>query len=534
MSQLLKNTGIVGSLTILSRLLGFLRDHVIARVFGANLVTDIFFVAFRIPNLLRSLVAEGALTSAFVPVFSDESHISDQAAQDTFKATTTFLILATSFLSIAGILFTEELIAVIGAGFSTDLNSLYLASQLSSIMLPYIVGISIVALCNGALNVKGIYGSAPISQIIMNLCMTAGALASIWAQPENAIFVLAWSVLIGGFVQVVVQVPFLRRAGLKLRITLHPVTPSVLRILKLMLPAILGAAVYQVTIFIMTLFASLLPEGSVSYLQYADRIAQLPIGVFSIALASVLLPSLSKAASQKKWDEYSQQLSFALSITSLFMIPVSVGIYLYSQELTDLVFLSGKFGSVASLQTANAVRVTCFSLWATSCLSMLMRGFIARKDTLTPSLLGCLSLFCSGVLAILLMGAPEKGTDTIFAEIILSIRIYFSGFGISFDLNHLGLLWATAFSSFVSFIIGLIIFKIKSYHLMYGEIFINILQALGASCIMFLSCYYFGKFFSSGMLNLFSGFVIGSIVYLVSISLFGNQSVKKLILKLRK
>ncbi|MCB0335707.1 MAG: murein biosynthesis integral membrane protein MurJ, partial [Bdellovibrionales bacterium] len=451
--SLIKSTGLVSILTILSRLLGFVRDHVVARAFGAGLITDIFFVAFRIPNLLRSLVAEGALTSAFVPIFSDDEHASSNTAEQTFAAALSCLLILTTSLTLAGILTAPLLVRLMGAGFSDNPESLQLGVDLSRIMLPYIICISFVALCNGALNVRNIYGSSPLSQTIMNVCMIFGGLGALWTDSQLGIYFLAVSVLMGGLAQVLFQIPYLKRAKIPLTISLQPFTPSVRKMLLLMIPAIFGAAVYQVSIFMTTLLASLLPDGSISYLQFADRLSQLPIGIFSIALGSVLLPMLSRSASTQNWTSYGNYLNLSLSLVSLVMIPIACGMFYYSDELVRLVFESGRFTAGDSLQTSNALKVMCLALWSSSCVSMLMRAFIATKDTLTPSLIGVITLVANFALSLGLMGDIQSKDSLSVIRFVQAIQQVVQAYFPTGNFAHVGLAFASTIASFLSVLI---------------------------------------------------------------------------------
>ena len=314
--MLLRGTAIVSVLTLLSRLLGFVRDLLIARLLGASLYADAFFVAFRIPNLLRSFVAEGALTSAFVPVFSSSLAKDKQEAFSAFRRVLGFLLMLTILLSSFGILYAPDVVLLLAPGFSEDLGKYQLCITLTKIMLPYIACVSVIAMINAALNSLHIFGASAWAQVTMNGVLIIGALCAMVFEPERATIILAYSVLVGGLVQIVVQITSCLRAGLSLRPSFNIIRRDVGEVVRLMIPATIGASVYQITIFIATLLASLLPSGSVSWLFYADRIAQFPIGIFSVALASVLLPALSTASANADSDRFRRSLADSLRYTS--------------------------------------------------------------------------------------------------------------------------------------------------------------------------------------------------------------------------
>jgi len=242
---IVRGTGVVSALTLLSRLLGFVRDVLVARLFGASYIADAFFVAFRIPNLLRSFVAEGALTSAFVPVFSQELRAGHERAQAALSAVGTLLFIATALISFLGIIGAELIVELFAPGFGADPAKLDLCVLLTQIMLPFIICVSFVAMLNGALNSARIFGAAAWAQVWMNVALIGGALFAGYYAERNAAIILAISVIIGGIIQVVVQLPALRRAGFHLYPTRAIATAPVKEVLRLMVPATIGAAVYS-------------------------------------------------------------------------------------------------------------------------------------------------------------------------------------------------------------------------------------------------------------------------------------------------
>jgi putative peptidoglycan lipid II flippase len=463
---MVRNTFIVGSLTLLSRLLGFIRDLLVARLFGAGFVADAYFVAYKIPNLLRSFVAEGALTGAFVPIFAAELKQGKANASRALQEITGFLLLTTITLTIFGIYFAPEITSFFAPGFETTPARFDLSVTLLRIMFVYIVFISLVALVNGALNTVHLFGMSSISQVVMNLTLIAGALIAWWSLHQttgsleistgqnlaphetNAAVILAWSVVVGGIVQVLIQLPALRRVGLSIIPLFFARSGVITQLLKTIWPALIGASVYQIGVFLNTVLASLLQSGSVAWLFYADRLVQLPIGIFSVALASVLLPTLATAAVDKNEDHFATNLCNSLRYTNFIMIPASVGLFLFAKPLVTILFERGAFDANDTTMTALAVQGYALGLWAMSLHSMLARAFIARRDTLTPTLVGLAALTVNFLASLLLMGHPSSGQTGFFADILT--YIHSSVFAPRLTFGHAGLAAASSIGAFVS------------------------------------------------------------------------------------
>lgn len=452
---IIRGTAIVGSMTLLSRILGFIRDLLFAKLFGAGHIADAFFVAFRIPNLLRSVMAEGALTSGFVPTFTGELRKGKREAQEAISQVAGFLIVTTTIITAVGIFWAYDITSLFAPGFSGDPEKLGLSSSLLEIMFPYIIFVSLVAMLGGALNSMKIYGTAALAQVVMNLVFIAGILLAMTESITVAPFVVAWSIVIGGMVQVLVQLPALRRTGFSILPSFRILTPVVRDVIKLMLPAIFGAAIYQLTIFLNTVFASLLGEGAVSALFYADRVAQLPLGIYSVALASVLLPILSNAASDKDEIGFQKNLSLSLRYTSFLILPVSALLWLCAEPLVTVLFLRGEFNSIDAARTALAVQAYAFGLWGMSCHTMIVRAFIARKDTVTPVIVGIIMLLLTILFSLIFIGPLQAGASDSLGSLIFSLQQipFILDLANSFGLGHAGIALSSAVSSTLGFFI---------------------------------------------------------------------------------
>ncbi len=508
-SSLVRGTTIVSVLTLLSRLLGFIRDLLVARLLGTSWYADAFFVAFRIPNLLRSLFAEGALTSAFVPTFTDQLRLGAHQAQKAFSSVLATLLLATGFITLLGIITAPQIVDIFSPGFGVNPEAFALTTALTRIMFPYIIFVSVVVLINGALNAHLVFGASAWAQVVMNIVLIIGAVAAFYfAAPSSACIFLGISVLAGGMIQVLVQLPALYTVGIKLFSFwgTNIWSPAVRATLRLMIPAAAGAGVYQLTILINTILASLVGEGAVSALYYADRITQLPIGVFSISLASVLLPILSRAEAQGDRNMASSQLGAALSATSFMMIPFTAFLLSESNIIVRALFERGAFSPDATMATASAVKALSVSLWSVSCSSLLARAFTARKMLNIPLQSAVISLGISMLTAVITMGAPKSELKGLFADSLSFIQTYLP---ISWSLGHVGLATASTVGSLASTIFLIIRYITLDTSNIGKLMLISLIRALISTGVAFLlASFLFSDFF-------FLKIILGTFIYIL-------------------
>jgi putative peptidoglycan lipid II flippase len=398
------------------------------------------------------------LTSAFVPVFTGSLAKSHDAAQETFSRLTGFLISITVPLSILGILFAPEIVRLIAPGFAQDQQKFELCVLLTQIMFPYIACVSLIAMINSALSSLQIFGASAWAQVFMNITLIGGALCALPFEPRAATLLLALSVIIGGAVQIITQLPACSRAKLSLRPSFGIFNRDVKETLKLMLPATLGASVYQLTIFLSTILASALPDGSVSWLFYADRITQFPIGIFSIALASVLLPALAHASAQDNSALFERNLSNSLRFTNFVIIPMAAGLWALALPITEVLFERGAFTHESSVRTAQAIKALAFGLWATSCHSMITRAFIAKKDTVTPTCIGACSLIVGLIASLTLMGPLSSEGGHLLQALHWLQTLLFRFFETGASLGHVGLAASSSIAAAASLILIVIFF----------------------------------------------------------------------------
>ena len=382
--NLLKTLATVSSMTLLSRLLGFVRDFVIARIFGAGIATDAFFVAFRLPNLLRRLFAEGAFSQAFVPVLSEyRNRRSEAETRLLVDHVASLLFLAVLAVTVVGIVSTPVLIYLTAPGFAASADKFALTVELTRITFPYILFMSLVALAAGILNTWSRFALPAFTPVLLNLSFIAMALfAAPWFDPP--VLALAWAVFIGGALQLAIQLPALARIGMLPRFAPSFSDPAVRRILKLMAPAVLGVSVAQISLLINTVFASFLESGSVSWLYYADRLMEFPAGLLGAALGTILLPSLSRSHANANAEEFSRLLDWGLRLTLLLTLPAALSLALLAVPLLATLFLHGAFTAHDVLQTRSALVAYSVGLIGLILVKVLAPGFYARQNIRTP------------------------------------------------------------------------------------------------------------------------------------------------------
>ncbi len=399
--NLLRVLASVGSMTFLSRILGFARDTLIARMFGAGLATDAFFVAFKIPNLLRRVSAEGAFSQAFVPILAE--YKSQRTPAETHALISHVASLMGVFLvlvTIAGMLAAPLIVGITAPGFAKDASKFSLTVELLRITFPYIVFISLVSLAGGVLNTYSKFQIPAFTPVWLNVSFIV---AILFVAPyfNNAIQVLAWAVFVGGMLQLLFQWPYLHKLGLVPRYELNWQDEGVRRILRLMGPAIFGVSVAQISIVLNNIFASFLQTGSVSWLYYADRLMEFPTGVLGVALGTILLPSLSKAFVNKTEVEYSQLLDWGLRLTFLLAAPAAVALAVLSKPLVASLFYYGKFSATDVMMTERAVIAYSLGLIGLILVKVLAPGFYARQNVKTPVKIAIFTLVITQLLNIL-------------------------------------------------------------------------------------------------------------------------------------
>ena len=382
-------------MTFISRILGFLRDVFIARIFGAGMATDAFFVAFRIPNLLRRLFAEGAFSQAFVPILAEykNKRTTDETRQ-LIDHIATLLGLTLFAVTLLGVLAAPWIIYASAPGFSSDPEKFDLTVELLRITFPYILFVSLVSFAGGILNTYGKFYVPAITPALLNISFIACAL---WLTPymDPPVLALAWAVFIGGILQLGFQIPYLLRLKRMPRIRIKSNDEGAWRVIKLMGPAVFGVSVGQISMLINTIFASLLVTGSVSWLYYADRLMEFPAGLLGVALGTVLLPSLAKHYNNNSSEEYSRLLDWGLRLTVLLTLPAAVALAVISTPLITTLFHYGAFTDHDVFMTRDALIAYSIGLIGLILVKVLAPGFYARQNIKTPVKIAVITLIAT-------------------------------------------------------------------------------------------------------------------------------------------
>jgi len=401
--RIVRAVGVIGAATLASRVLGFVRDMVMARAFGAGPVTDAFFVAFRIPNLLRRLLAEGALSTAIIPVFTE---CLERAGRAEFgrmvRAVTGVAMVVLCVVSGLGTLLAPWIVRVMAPGWADDPELIGLAGRLTTLMFPYLLLVGLAALAMGVLNAQHRFFTAAVAPAVHNVAMILSVLF-LAGRMSPPVFSLAVGVLVGGAGQLLVQLPELARLGVPLRPSAEWSHPAVGLIAGRLWPAVFGLAAVQVTVLVNTLLASLLTEGTVSYLYYADRVMELPLGVFGVALATAALPSMSGQVARGEHRALSDTLGFSLRLSVFVALPAAVGLIALGHPIVRLLFERGEFTPADAVATTQALAGYAVGLPAFSATRIAAQTFYALGDTRTPVWAGLASVAANVVLAISLM-----------------------------------------------------------------------------------------------------------------------------------
>jgi putative peptidoglycan lipid II flippase len=400
---------VVGAATLASRVLGFLRDMVVARAFGAGPATDAFFVAFRLPNLLRRVVAEGALSPAYIPLFTEYLTTRSRAELlRMFRAVSGGTMLILAAVTLAGVVGAPVLVRVMAPGFFADSATGHLTVQLTRIMFPYLFFVGLAALAMGMLNASRHFVTPALAPIMLNLAMI-GAVFGVAPHLREPVFGLTVGVLVGGLGQVAIQLPALARRGLLLRPTLDLHHPAVRRIVRLMTPVALGQSATQLNLLVDTFIASFLAGGSVSYLYYADRIIEFPLGVFGIAIATAVLPTLSEQAAAGNPAALRATQSFALRLAAFISLPAAVGLFVLREPVVRVLYQYGRFGPAETAQTAWALGFYTVGLVGFASVKIGAQAFYALGDTRTPVKVAVGAMALNSLLAISLVFPLRHG-----------------------------------------------------------------------------------------------------------------------------
>lgn len=400
--KLFKSTAIVSMMTFISRILGFIRDIVIARMFGAGLGADVFFVAFKIPNFLRRLFAEGAFSQAFIPVLAEYRQRGDKDLKQLIANTSGTLASILFTITALGVIAAPLLIMIFAPGFIDNPHKIGLAGDLLKITFPYLFFISLTAFAGAILNSFGKFAVPAFTPVFLNLSLIACA---IWLSPhlDEPVMALAWGVFIGGVVQLLFQIPFLIKLGQLPKPRWGWKDSGVKKITTLMIPAMFGVSVAQINLLLDTLLASFLVTGSISWLYYSDRLVEFPLGIFGIALATVILPSLSKKHASASKAAFSHTIDWALRWVFIIATPAAIGLIWLAEPLLMTLFQYGEFTAQDAHKASLSLMAYGLGLLPFIFIKVLAPGYYARQDTKTPVKIGIIAMVTNMVLNIILM-----------------------------------------------------------------------------------------------------------------------------------
>jgi len=387
--------GVVGLAVLCSRLLGLAREQIFAALFGGGRVMDAFTIAFRIPNLLRDLFAEGALSTAFVAVFTRTATLEDDAAAwHLANKVTTLAVVFLSAITVLGVVFAPWLVAVLAPGF--DAPKAALTVTLTRVMYPFILLVSLAALAMGLLNARNVFGIPAMASSFFNLgSIVAGVLLGYWLDPHfgpKAILGLAIGTLIGGALQLLVQLPAVRRAGYHFRPDFHWRDSGVHAVLRLMGPSVIAASTTQVNVLVNSVFASRLGDGPTFWLTVAFRLMQLPLGIFGVALGTVALPLLARLAATGNTHIFRSELARGMRLAFLMTIPATVGLMTLAEPIISVLYQHGRFGAFEAAESAAALRYYALGLCGYAALKVLVNAFYALDQRKTPMLVSFLAV----------------------------------------------------------------------------------------------------------------------------------------------
>jgi putative peptidoglycan lipid II flippase len=402
--RIVKAAGKMSFATLISRILGYVKDMMLAFYFGATGISDAFFAAFRITNFLRELFAEGSMSSAFIPVLTENRHKQgEEEARRLVKITFSFILVFAGIICLLGIIFAPAIVSLITHGFTDQPEKFSLTVLLTRIMFPFLLFISLAALIMGALNTKRVFFIPALSPAMLNITiiLIVIALVPLLKQP---IIAVAIGVAVGGFVQFAFQLPSFYKKDYRLGFVPNFRHPALKKMAILLIPATLALAVNQVYILISLLLASYLPEGSITYLYYSMRLIQFPIGIFVVAMGQAALPALSEHAVKGNYEKLREDFSFALRLLFFISVPSMAGLIALREPIINILFQRGTFDYTATRATAEALLFYALAIWAIGGVKILTVTFYSMQDTKTPVKIAAFGFVINLALSLILMG----------------------------------------------------------------------------------------------------------------------------------
>lgn len=417
--KIARAAGLMSIATFISRVLGYVKDMILALYFGATGLSDTFFVAFRIPNLLRELFAEGSMSSALIPVLTEHQarHGSDEAKR-LVRITFTFILISVGLICLTGTVFAPAIVSLIAPGFLNDSVKFSQTVLLTRVMFPFLLFMSLAALVMGALNTRKIFFVPSLAPAMLNVSIIIVVLL-LAPVLENPLIAVALGVTLGGFVQFAFQLPSFFRNDYDLRLSYNFRHEGLKKMSVLVLPATMGMAAVQVNIFISTILASYLPQGSITYLYYSMRLVQFPVGIFGVAMGMAALPSLSEHAVRGDTDKLREDFSFALRLLFFITVPAMAGLIALREPIVNALFQRGEFDYSATAGTSEALLFYSTGIWAIVGVRIVTATFYSLQDTKTPVRIAVAAMLINILMSIVLMG-PLKHSGLAFANSIAS------------------------------------------------------------------------------------------------------------------
>lgn len=501
--SLLRSTSLVSIMTFISRIMGFARDMILAQLFGAQAGMDAFYIAFKIPNFMRRLFAEGAFSQAFVPVLAEYQKTRTTDEVRIFLARITGSMSAVlSLVTVVGIVASPVIIYLFAPGFGDNSTRSVLASEMLRLTFPYLMLISLTAMAGAVLNTYGYFGVPAFTPVFLNIAMIV---AAIFISPhfQQPVVALAFGVLIAGIVQLLFQIPFLMHRNLLIKPSFVMNDPGVKRVLRLMVPALFGVSIAQINLLIDTIFASFLKVGSVTWLFYTDRLVDFPLGVFGVAIATVILPHLSRRHAEQNVTHFSQALDWGLRLLILIGIPAGLGLIIFSMPLIASFFTYGVFTAQDLLQTQKSLITEALGLPAFMMIKILASGFYAGQNIKTPVKVGVVAMIANTLFCALLVG----------------------------PLAHAGLTLASALASFLNCAVLLSLLIHRGLYQPSKGWLRFIIQLTLASSLMGVYLYYMkgdvsfwlDKTFKLRLALLLLHVAVATLIYVLSLWLFGMR-----------
>lgn len=466
--KIAKAAGVMSAATFISRILGFTRDMIFAFYFGATGISDTFFQAFKIPNLLRELLAEGSMSSAFVPVLTEfRQKQGEEEAVRLVRITFTFILVVVGLICVLGIIFSPAIVTVISPGFIKSPEKFSMTVSLTRIMFPFLLCVSLAALLMGALNTKKVFFVPALAPAMLNVTLIL-SIVFFESRTSQPIIAAAIGVLAGGFVQFAFQLPSFFRNGYRLGLNPSFRHPGIRKMMLLLVPATLALSVSQINIVVSSIFASFLPQGSITYLFYSMRLVQFPIGIFGVAMGMAVLPTLSEHAVKGDVEKLREDFSFALRLLFFIAVPSMAGLIALRQPIVNLLFQHGKFGYAATQGTAEALLFYSLGIWSVVGVRVVTAAFYSMQDTRMPMKIATVGMLSNILFSFALMG-PMKHSGLALAYAVASwINFSLLFFFLRKKLGHVDA--RKILGSFFKTLLSSVVMGLAGWGLLRGEI----------------------------------------------------------------